>query len=430
MSRETQAESSSLDSVLQAVSKGLTEDVLSNVLAKLRFRYRVATWRQGGNIVTIWGPGGPRLKLRGLSPGVRGVRFFPLGDRLLTWTWGTAPVVWNATSGAPLREFRHHRRTCHVQIFPTDDRVVICDWGGGCNIWRPDLAEPLHSVSLWAPGEPAVIRTFVEVFPSGNRLLVWRMDAFRIVGADTGETVCQFGSSTLVVFYARVFPSEDRVAAGAMEATPGEAAIWDAKTCRPRRSLVHSPRVVVVDAVLLDGGRYLATLACLQEDPNDGVREVAIWNSETWEQLHVLPHPGPDFRLVPFPMGTRLVTVGKEAAVVWDAASGKCLHSLNGSEFDGVAIATGGDLLVITHEGGNVTFWDTASGDRLSRHRPSEEETGVGGRTEEQDWLDLFPNWRGAIGLGNVFDPHGLGLGLPLSALPQGVAARPQQIAW
>lgn len=78
-----------------------------------------------------------------------------------------------------------------------------------------------------------------------------------------------------------------------------------------------------------------------EEDPNDGVREVAIWNSETWEQLHVLPHPGPDFRLVPFPMGTRLVTVGKEAAVVWDAASGKCLHSLNGSEFDGVAIATG-----------------------------------------------------------------------------------------
>lgn len=40
-------------------------------------------------------------------------------------------------------------------------------------------------------------------------------------------------------------------------------------------------------------------------------------------------------------------------------------------------------------EGGNVTFWDTASGDRLSRHRPSEEETGVGGRTEEQDRIGV-----------------------------------------
>lgn len=69
----------------EAARSGLVWDVVRRVLDLAPFRYQVASC-SGCTSVTLWGRRGARLVLRGHVLPVAGVLFFPLGDRLVTWS--------------------------------------------------------------------------------------------------------------------------------------------------------------------------------------------------------------------------------------------------------------------------------------------------------------------------------------------------------
>lgn len=402
------------DDILRQVSVRLSLDLVRMVLDKASFRSRIATWKQGGQSVLVWGPDGRRMKLGNFSPGVRGVQHFPLDDRLLSWTWGGFAIIWDAHTGLPLQELRHARRVADARVFPRGDRVVVCDWGGECTVWLSASGAALVSFSVrnMQDERSGIFRTHVDVFPDGLRLLVRCVDEVRVVSATSGDAACQSSDPRLPLFHASIFPDGDAFIAGTLEDAPNSAIMWHSASCMPSRVLSHFAESIVVDAAVFDGGQLVVTLASLDiEDFLDGAREMVVWDSSTGARLHACGPVQESFSILPVPRSSHVVTVSLSSTAVWDVGTGERLMSLPGDNFHGASVSPGGDVLVTTHEEMGLTVYDLGSAARLGAFNWSADDLEDQGDVEG-DWLDPMPVWRCATGVGRTLDPRGFGRGL------------------
>jgi len=391
----------------------LSPDIVYRVLLPLlRCRYQVVSSRRGASAVTIWGPRGERLRLRGHPGGVLGVRFFPEGGRMLTWGRDGRVVVGDALTGRAILELPHGILVRRAEILPGGSRVATLTDDGTSVVWHLEQGDTPTVMVGRAPycrgGE--AFSGNLAVFPSGDRLLSWGQDSHvRVMNVTDGAVIC-----SLSEHYARsaaIFPAGDKVATcGADQRT----IIWNASSCEMLWELFG--HTLVTGVAVLAGGDVVAT---------SGADATVLWSVASGLPLRRLDErlpfaPVQALGVQAFKHGDRLLTHNSAEAIVWNATSGELLLRFVTfpTALESVAVAAGGDL-VATCGGGQVGIWDALSGAKLHtfQERPSEPNAspcqvaiGSADAVEEHDAFRV--PWR---------EPH---------VRPQSAASAPQVRPW
>lgn len=377
-----------LEEAMRRVQARLPREVAREVFDFATVRYQVASCSMADS-ATLWGPGGARCALRGHGSEVDGVQFFPLGDRVLTWSRDRTAIVWNATSGKALRTLRHRGAVKSAVIFPSGDRVATCGDEGACVVWRVDSGEAL---GVWWG---TTMRGLEVVLPLADRVLSWGGHSWAAVWeAQTGDLVCALHGHESVIAIARAFSEAERAVTGSRDRL---AIVWDTSTCRPLHRLRHAAWVSGVAVV--DRDSVVVTI--------DVGGAIAVWCASSGERLRTMSMSSPwpvniHLRVESLGSGRRVVSFSGDAVVLWDLASGEALHHMAsyGAWFHDLRVSPGGDMLVacsVSH----LTIWDAGSGARTHR------------LAESLDSASPPTSCSVAIGLGRSLDPQGFGRGLP-----------------
>mmetsp|Transcript_84977 Transcript_84977/g.245728 ORF Transcript_84977/g.245728 Transcript_84977/m.245728 type:complete len:468 (+) Transcript_84977:96-1499(+) len=371
------------------------------VLEFLAFRYHVVSSGSGASCV-VWGPRGARRRLLGHESKASGIRAFPMGDRVLTWSSDATAIVWDTASGELETKMFNPGPVKNIQVFPDGERLLAWIEDGTAIVWDTESWLPAQIVSgIWRHVDPSSGRSLIvgmEIIPGGERVLTWGEEPSAAVwDLAAGDVVCAFRKHTGPVKVAKVFPDSARVVTGGMD---GRAMVWDISSCSVLHKLVHSGWVM--DLALLDGGRTLATSSTFG---------TALWSTESGRKLRQLSRRG--MSLLPFPDGRRLLLFGRHLAVVWDASTRRALHRLVPAatgEIEDAAISAGGDVLA-TCGGDGVAVWDMSTGALLGSFREVDKfRPPAGGRSLVGCLVSVV--------VGRVLDPQGFGQGVPLRELP------------
>jgi WD40 repeat protein/serine/threonine protein kinase/Flp pilus assembly protein TadD len=243
-----------------------------------------------------------------------------------------------------------------------------------------------HSTPLAPPAPPApALRTAVlgpnestmTTSPDSKTLLVqqqanstppWRYKGFRLVDAATGE---QIGKPLPIPegHLRAVFTQDSRrlvtVSQQDLLKGTGEFRTWDAAAAEPLTQARECPVVTSVFLPTPDGKRMMTGHAGGQ---------LRFWDMDSGEALpivldHKLPAAGRIDRVVLSDDGSRVLTVCREEARLWNAATGEAVGepvrhegaiSLTVLSPDGKFVVTGG-------EDGAARLWDAATGKPVGR---------------------------------------------------------------
>jgi WD40 repeat protein len=184
----------------------------------------------------------------------------------------------------------------------------------------------------------------------------------------------------------------------------GQLNLWDAKTARKLRSISGVPvsshlrpawsgdgtrlltstssnyKTIIWDVVsgkrvrTLYGPEYAVSCGCLNHDGSLGVLaghdgKIQVWNPKTGEIVRTFTdQPSKDhiFGIDISNDGTNAITGQDKAAIVWDVAKGKVLHTLQGhrGRIQSVALSQDGKTALTGSDDKTVIAWDTKTGTR------------------------------------------------------------------
>jgi len=385
------------------VARGsLQADLVRDVLDAVPFRYQVAALgKDVAEVKILGGEGDPGTELVGHAGDISGVQFFPLGDRVLTWSREGRVVISDAFSGEALRVISTSATLTLAHVFEEGDRLVTCNDRNiavGCTVWRVSSGEVSSYFSR--AGVHAV-----ELFPRSRRMLTRGMHAV-VWDTDSGEMICEMRGHTSLVYASSIFPDGARVVTGSIDKI---AMIWEASRCQTLHRLLHEHSVMGVVALAGEPER-VATVALYEG--------IAVWSAISGEKLRTVgvsnalgrgPTAG-TFRAKQIPFAADLVaTMSVHGVIVLNISDGEIAHAFTTTPdwtYD-FAVAHGGDLIAACGANG-VALWDLGSGARL-RAFPA-----LGCRSV-------------AVGVGRALDPQGCGRGVSWRELPQaaGAANRP-----
>lgn len=342
------------------------------------------------------------------SSPVDGVRFNADGSRLVTWSRDGTIRVWDAGLASELAAFRHGFALSALDFSDDGNRLAsaggftvhVWEFAKGSELQHP-LGWTLNPGSVWTtflPARPIVdLGSFrhdepvvgLAFSPDGGRLVTTSQDGTTrlwdarggqeplrlrhedgVNGFDLNSDGSQLASATS--FGARVWD----VAAGREVVRFGAVDLVSHVAASPDGRLVANFSLLVHHVVLLDvaSGHTVATLK-----HGDGVNDVAfrpdslrvatassdgtacLWEAESGDKLHILPHEDAVEQVVWSADGSRLVTFAGGAVRVWDAASGQELEMVHGERrYDALAISAEGVLLGATKVKHAVQVWDVA----------------------------------------------------------------------
>jgi WD40 repeat protein len=282
---------------------------------------RLATTASDEHVIHIWDtgiPGRETMRLTGHSEPVMALAFSPDGQSILTASEDDSARLWEVATGRPLATFTGH----------SDD-------------------------VNWVAFSPETVGTKVLTASSDETVKIWELT--------TGKELLSLEVDSPVLF-AAFSPDGSLVATGSKD---GSAYIWNAVTGKRLHDLkYHSERILSL-TFSPDGQRLITASAdktAIVWDVESGL--VAILTDEKSTSLEGLHAPGA--RSAAYDRsGTKILTAIGQAAQIWDASTGRRLHTL-AEHKDLVwfaAFSSDGQAVVTASADATVRIWDAESGE-------------------------------------------------------------------
>jgi len=280
---------------------------------------------------------------------VMAVAVMPDARHIVTCSDDNVVRMWNAGSGAEVRQFRgHDGKVLAVAVTPDGRRVVTGSDDNTARVWDAGTGAEL----LQLKGTHTV--ESVAVTPDGARIVTGSDDNIaRVWDAGTGAEQLQLKGHAGSILAVAVMPDGRHIVTGSGDNT---ARVWDASTGDERLQLKGSHAVRSV-AVTPDGNRIIT-------GSDDHIARV--WDASSGAKLLQLPaHAGSVTAVAAMLDGSFIVTGSDDSTVrIWNATTGAMLHKLDGHTLavTGVAVTPDNARIITASRDKTVRVWDARTG--------------------------------------------------------------------
>jgi WD40 repeat protein/tetratricopeptide (TPR) repeat protein len=295
--------------------------------------------------------------------GVRAVAFSPDGRTVLTGSHDNTARVWQAATGKPLQELRHPTGVLTVTFSPDGRTVLTGSWDGIVRQWETATGRPIG-----VPFEHGGPVEAVQFRPDGRTLLTGSSDhVARLWETETGKPLSPtFPNKAEIVGLA--FGPDDRFL---LTANEDDVRVWEVGSGKLHSTVLSHPQWVAAVAFSPDGKIVLTGTG----DPLTGRGETRLWEAATGKPLGAeLPHSDSVLAVAFSPDGTRFLTGGghpfrttQREARLWETATRKPLGPalLHQDAIVAVAFSPDGHKLLTGSKDKTAKLWDAATGKLL-----------------------------------------------------------------
>jgi WD40 repeat protein len=294
---------------------------------------------------------GGLFTLYGHTHYVLSVAYSPDGAWIVTGSHDRTAKVWNARTGAFLRELRVPADPVMSVCFsPDSTRIVTGTYDGPTKVWDARTGKPL--LDLRGHTQPVLS---VAYSPDGTRIATGSEDrTARIWDARTGTPLVILKGFQETVRSVAYNPDGTRIATSSED---GTATVWDAGTGQQVLALLRRTPGITSVAYSPDGTRFMT-------GNRDNISRV--WDARTGDPLFELTGHTRDVTSGMFsPDGLRIVTTSWDGtARVWDARTGAFLLDLkgHGQPVMCASFSPDGDHIVTAGYDYTAKVWDARTG--------------------------------------------------------------------
>jgi WD40 repeat protein len=296
------------------------------------------------------------------SENVRRAAFHPNGKMLFT-AHSSRVILWDITSGEPIRQFRT-QLIIDFEVNFDGTRIVTTERNGKVIIWDVASGEVLKKFELGSSGTrgaSGIRRTSVD--KSFKRLLVaWYMKPPQLISLKTGESIREFNTSGSVPREAYRFNVHADLSDDAERALTGTrlgyTVVWDTRTGEAIRQF-NSPRPQRGASMQLSRDGKTVLLGT----HGDG-QSASLWDVATGEITRQFATKSPDgFAAFCSDESKVAVAAGKYELVVFDAMTSKRLSSIRSETTTARRVVTcsSGNPVIFQWDEGLLNHFDFAN---------------------------------------------------------------------
>jgi WD40 repeat protein/uncharacterized caspase-like protein len=321
--------------------------------------------------------GKPQLMVQlGHSDILTSVAFSRDGNLIITGSWDSSAIVWDAKTGREIRRFKHPGRVEYVDFFP-DGKIAITGSGSGSHLWDISTGKQIRLFKEHSTG--GELFTSFALSPDGRFILTgdWQNNAV-LWDAATGKEIRRFRAQGAILAV-RFSPDSQFVLTGwSNNAGPSDspqyaagASLWDIRTGQEVRRFRLKTMAVSV-AFSADGSLVAIGTGGAPDNENSAVAHV--YSIATGRELQRFGGHTGQIKSVAFsPTQHHLLATGDNSGTtrLWDINTGKEVRSFKEKivAVSATAFSPDGRMIVSGGNSHSARLWDVDTGDEIHHLR-------------------------------------------------------------